>query len=84
MKSGLVDFSQEFPAVTIAPTHETDGKFSLRIFVDRSSIELFEKDGRFVMTNLVFPTTPYTTLSLSSNGGNAKVTNLKVYSLKTK
>ncbi len=84
MKSGLVDFSQEFPAVTIAPTHETDGKFSLRIFVDRSSIELFEKDGRFVMTNLVFPTTPYTTLSLSANGGNAKVTNLKVYSLKTK
>ena len=81
-KSGLVDFSQDFPSVTVNPTYSENGKVSLRIFIDRSSIEVFEKEGRFVQTNLVFPTSPYTTLSLQSNGGTAKVSNFRVYSLK--
>lgn len=59
-KSGVVDFSQDFPAVTVAPTFETDNRISLRIFIDRSSIEVFGNNGNFVMTNLVFPTIPYT------------------------
>ena len=37
-ESGVVDFSQDFPAVTVAPTFETDNKISLRVFIDRSSI----------------------------------------------
>ena len=80
-ESGLTDFSQNFPAVTVTPTYEKDGNISLRIFVDRSSVEVFGNDGRFVMTNLVFPTEPYTTLSVSADGGKAKVSNLKVYSI---
>lgn len=83
-ESGIVDFSQDFPAVTVAPTFETEGKVSLRIFIDRLSIELFGNDGRFVMTNLVFPTTPYTHIAVSANGGNAKITNLKIYSISSK
>ncbi len=81
-QSGLVNFSQDFPSVTVNPTYSENGKVSLRIFIDRSSIEIFEKEGRFVQTNLVFPTSPYTTLSLQSNGGMARVSNFKVYSLK--
>lgn len=81
-QSGLVNFSQDFPSVTVNPTYSENGKVSLRIFIDRSSIEVFEKEGRFVQTNLVFPTSPYTTLSLQSNGGMARVSNFKVYSLK--
>lgn len=80
--SGNVDFSESFPAVTVAPTHETDGKVSLRIFIDRSSIELFGNDGKFVMTNLVFPEMPYATLTVSANEKGARLKNLKVYSLK--
>ncbi|MCI6250054.1 MAG: DUF4980 domain-containing protein [Bacteroidales bacterium] len=83
-QSGIVNFSQDFPAVTVAPTHRHDGKLSLRIFVDRSSIEVFEKEGRLAMTNLVFPNSPYTELSLKSSKGKAKISNLKVYSLNTK
>ena len=82
-RSGVVDFSESFPAVTVAPTLERKGLIALRIFVDRSSIEIFGDDGRFVMTNLVFPEAPYTTLSLSADGGKAKVKNLRIYSLKT-
>ena len=47
-------------------------------------MEVFGNDGRFVMTNLVFPSVPYTTLSLSSQGGNAKISNLKIFSINTK
>lgn len=83
-ESGVVDFSQDFPAVTVSPTFEDENRVSLRIFIDRSSIEVFGNDGKFVMTNLVFPTKPYSTLSISSRGGNAKVENLKIYSIKEK
>ena len=80
-RSGITDFSQEFPAVTSAPTFEDNGKLVLSIFIDRSSIEVFGNDGRFAMTNLVFPTAPYTTLSVSAAGGKAKITDLTIYSI---
>ncbi len=83
-ESGIVDFSQDFPAVTVSPTFENDNKISLRIFVDKSSIEVFGNDGNFVMTNLVFPTTPYTTLAVSAKGGNARITNLSIFPIKVK
>ncbi len=81
-ESGITDFSASFPAVTYAPTFESNGKITIRAFLDRSSLELFGNDGRFVMTNLVFPEDPYTTLSISSAGGKAIVKNLKIYSIK--
>lgn len=80
--SGVVDFNENFPAVTVSPTFEKNGKIDLRIFIDKSSIELFGNDGKFVQTNLVFPNEPYSSLTLQTDGGNAKVENLKVYSLK--
>ena len=79
-KSGLSDFSDAFAAVTTTPTYEKNGKVALRIFIDRSSIELFGNNGKFVMTNLVFPTAPYTTLSIASEG-NATLTDLNIYSI---
>lgn len=81
-ESGIVDFSQDFPAVTVAPTFEENGKISLRIFIDKSSVEVFGNDGRFAMTNLVFPENPYTSLSISSTVGNARIDNLKIYPIK--
>ena len=83
-ESGIVDFSQDFPAVTVSPTFENDNKISLRIFVDKSSLEVFGNDGNFVMTNLVFPTTPYTTLAVSAKGGNARISNLSIFPIKVK
>lgn len=79
-ESGLTDFSQDFPAVTVSPTFEKNGKVQLRLFIDRSSIELFGNNGQFTQTNLVFPTEPYSTLSVSSDG-KAKVSNLQIYSI---
>ncbi len=56
-QSGAVDFSSEFPVVTKAPTY---GKLNqLRIFIDKSSIEAIDAEGKMAMTNTVFPTKPY-------------------------
>ena len=82
-ESGIVDFSQDFPSVTMAPAHSGDKPLKLRIFIDRSSIEVFGRDGRFAMTNLVFPNSPYTTLSLDTKGGKAKVSDLRIYNIDT-
>lgn len=56
-KSGQKEFSDDFAALTVAPVH--DKMSQLRLFIDRSSIEAFDADGKMAMTNLVFPTKPY-------------------------
>ncbi len=81
-ESGKVDFSSEFPAVTGAPTFNGGGKLNLRMFIDTSSIEIFGDNGRFVMTNLVFPNEPYNKLSISSTDGKASVKDLTVYTIR--
>ena len=81
-RSGITDFSTNFPAITVAPTFENSGKISLRIFIDRSSIEIFGNDGKTVMTNLVFPNSPYSNLKITSEGGKAVISNLKIFSIK--
>jgi fructan beta-fructosidase len=61
--SGLVDFEARFAKIHTAPLNGLEVK-SLRIFIDRSSIEVFVNDGEMVMTELVFPTGPYNKLDL--------------------
>ena len=73
-KSGKCDFSDDFAAVTTAPVH---GKLQqLRLFIDRSSIEAIDAEGRMAMTNLVFPARPYDRVAVK---GKAKYT---VYGMK--
>lgn len=79
--SGLTDFNKDFPAITVAPC-PAEAKQRLRLFIDRCSIEAFEGDGRFAMTNLVFPQHPYTTISIAVDKGRCKVNNLTVNTLK--
>jgi sucrose-6-phosphate hydrolase SacC (GH32 family) len=79
-KSGLTDFSQDFPAVTVAPVRDGEAHQLIHLYVDRSSVEAFGTAGRWAMTNLVFPTLPYTTLSLSASGHGC-VHKLTVYPL---
>ena len=72
-KSGKVDFSNDFAATTKAPTY---GKISqLRIFIDKSSIEVLDAEGKMAMTNLVFPTKPYNKVTVK--GGKYQVYHIK-------
>ena len=79
--SGITDFSQDFSSVVSAPTVRKSATQSLRIFVDRSSIEIFDDEGNFVMTNLVFPTVPYSLISLAAENGKASLKSMDIYSL---
>ena len=72
-QSGVSEFSSEFKAVTTSPTY---GAISgLQIFVDKSSVEVFDVDGKMAMTNIVFPTSPYTDVV-------AKGCKVKIHALK--
>ena len=74
-RSGKIDFSPEFMAITKAPTY---GKINqLRIFIDKSSIEAFDAEGKMAMTNLVFPTKPYTRVTVKGKKGKYMVYNIK-------
>ena len=73
-KSGDVSFSEAFPATTIAPTH--GALKQLRIFIDHSSIEVFDAEGKMAMTNLVFPSEPYQNIKVK--GGKATIYEIKV------
>ena len=79
-KSGITNFSKSFPAVTSAPI-VVENSYKLRLLVDRASIEAFDGDGKFAMTNLIFPTEPYKRLSFYSKGGKYDVISVKVYKL---
>ena len=67
--SGDASFSEAFPVVPAAPT--TGAITQQRLFVARCSIEAVDADGKMAMTNLVFPTTPYTNLKVK--GGKATI-----------
>ena len=72
--SGQCSFSDAFPTVVTAPVHGT--LRTLRIFIDKSSIEVFDADGRLSMTNLVFPSSPYNRISVKGKA-NAKIYEIK-------
>lgn len=72
-QSGVSEFSSEFKVVTTSPTY---GAISgLQIFLDKSSVEVFDVDGKMAMTNIVFPTSPYTDVV-------AKGCKVKIHALK--
>ena len=76
-KSGVAGFSKDFITPTV--TQVDGGDLRLRFLVDRSSVEAFVNDGRFVMTNLVFPHKPYNKVVFGATGGSVNVKNFTVY-----
>ena len=78
---GLIHFVNDFAHATCAPVEKKAEGHEVRIFADRSSIELFVDGGRVAMTNLVFPTLPYDRLRFFSDG-EARVENATIYTIK--
>jgi fructan beta-fructosidase len=65
--SGIADFSPSFSKLQVAPILGTDQVVSLKIYLDQSSIEIFVDDGTTVFTDLIFPASPYDTVSLQTD-----------------
>lgn len=79
-QSGNISFSPSFAAVTSAPIVKQD-TYSLRLLVDKCSIEAFDGEGKFAMTNLVFPSEPYNHVKFYSEGGSFQIASFHVYPL---
>jgi fructan beta-fructosidase len=82
-QSGKTDFSKNFAASRhFAPLPKELGLLHFNIYVDDSSIEIFEKMSGTVMTELFFSTEKFTKLSIKGNE-NVKIIEGKVVPLKS-
>lgn len=69
--SGIVNFEKGFAKSHYAPVDYNPEIIEFLIYLDHSSIELFADQGRVVMTDIVFPSEPYSLVNIScSNEAN--------------
>jgi sucrose-6-phosphate hydrolase SacC (GH32 family) len=66
-----------------APVEAANGCLTLRILVDRTSIEVFAGDGKVAMSSCFLPGPQNTGLELFSLGGSLKIVSMTVHSLKS-
>jgi fructan beta-fructosidase len=82
-KSGNVAFSSTFPSVEFAPLKLQGGMVTLRVLVDRSSVEVFANDGRVTITDQIFPDRDSQAVQLFSTGGRAQLQEITIWHLKS-
>ncbi|MCA9266217.1 MAG: glycoside hydrolase family 32 protein [Planctomycetales bacterium] len=82
-KSGIVDFHDAFAGRHIAPARTIQGEISLRIFVDRSTIEVFVNGGEAVISDRFFPTSRQATVEIFSGDDSASITSAKLHTLQS-
>ncbi|SRR5579883_2636425 len=80
-RSGLTDFKRAFPGRHGGPLTAPHGVITLRIFLDRCSVEAFGNDGECVVTSLIYPESDRSGLQVYALGGEARLVSLDVYHL---
>lgn len=82
-QSGNVSFHPSFnTGKQVAPLKPVNGKVKMRIFVDRSSVEVFGNDGQRVLTDLIFPDQSSNGLEVYASNGFVKLNSLTIHPLK--
>ncbi|MEG7333476.1 GH32 C-terminal domain-containing protein [Bacillus sp. 0102A] len=82
-ESGNVTFNPTFnTGKQTAPLKPVNGRVKMRIFVDRSSVEVFGNDGQQVITDIILPDRSSNGLELYAANGGVKVKSLTIYPLK--
>lgn len=77
--SGATGFHPLFTSVDAAPVAvNPDGTVTLRIYVDRSSVEVFAQGGQRTITDQVFPGAGAGEVALFADGGTAHLKSLTV------
>ena len=72
-RSGNTGFHPAFAGRHAAPARQINGTVSLRILVDRSSVEVFVNDGEAVITDRIFPTSITPTIEAFTGGPTAEI-----------
>ncbi|QYR22368.1 GH32 C-terminal domain-containing protein [Paenibacillus sp. sptzw28] len=79
--SGDAKFNAAFAARHEAAMTPDNKKVKIRIYVDRSSVEVFANNGMTVISDQIFPALADAGLELYSTGGNVTLKSLTVYQL---
>ena len=83
-RSGNTSFDEKFPGRHAGPLLPAGAKqVKLHIFVDRSSVEVFVNDGSTVISDAIFPSRDSQDIELYSNGGEARLVKLEVWTLRS-
>ncbi|MGG0025919.1 GH32 C-terminal domain-containing protein [Bacillus inaquosorum] len=82
-ESGNVTFNPTFnTGIQTAPLKPVNATIKMRIFVDRSSVEVFGNDGQQVITDIILPDRSSKGLELYAVNGGVKLKSLTIYPLK--
>lgn len=73
--------ANEFAQIVYAPYINLDDNLDMHLIIDKSSVELFAKDGLVVMTDQFFPTEEYSVVSLFTEHGEVELTEGKITKL---
>ena len=83
-QSGDLSFSEKFAdSMTTAKIQNSNDDQNLMILLDKTSIEIFLNKGETVMTEIFFPSSPYSKLSLNAPNGSIGIENLKISEVNT-
>ena len=83
-KAGNHAFSATFGHnIHTAPRTAKENTLQLHLFFDQSSVELFADGGTTTMTEVFFPTTPFTQAKIFGHGGKVRLSKGRVYPLKS-
>ena len=81
--AGPADFSDVFADYHLANADYPKESISMTIYIDHSSVELFADGGRCVMTDIFFPSEPFTKVEIVTESNDLHLVNGKVTSLKS-
>ena len=76
-KTTSINYIDDFALATWAPIKK-ENKYTLDVFVDKCSVEIFLNGGKVAMTNLIFPSEPYNRMCFYSKGGSFQVDSLRI------
>jgi sucrose-6-phosphate hydrolase SacC (GH32 family) len=66
-----------------APLEPIDGRITLRVLLDRTSLEVFANEGRVSMTSCFLPRSKDRGVEASATGGVARIVSMKAHDLKS-
>lgn len=78
-RSGQADFHRDFPGKHTALLQTSGSMLEMRIFVDRSSVELFADRGQAVITDLIYPDPASTGITVFADDERKVIESLHVY-----
>jgi fructan beta-fructosidase len=82
-RSGDVSFDANVAGRHEARLPSRQGRVTLHIFVDRSSVEVFGNDGQAVITDRIYPPSRIQTVELAGSGAKARCLLFNAWKLRT-